>query len=72
LAERIVYVWVDTCCMDKSSSAELSQAINSMYERYRWSDICYVYLSDWPEEPTKWDDVGKNPPPRWFTRRWTI
>ncbi|KAK1758882.1 hypothetical protein QBC47DRAFT_409702 [Echria macrotheca] len=26
------YVWIDTCCIDKSSSAELSEAINSMYE----------------------------------------
>lgn len=25
------YVWVDTCCIDKTSSAELSEAINSMY-----------------------------------------
>ena len=24
------YVWVDTCCIDKRSSAELSEAINSM------------------------------------------
>jgi hypothetical protein len=25
------YAWVDTCCIDKRSSAELSEAINSMY-----------------------------------------
>lgn len=25
------YLWCDTCCIDKSSSAELSEAINSMY-----------------------------------------
>ncbi|CAK7208584.1 hypothetical protein SEUCBS140593_000222 [Sporothrix eucalyptigena] len=25
------YIWVDTCCIDKSSSAELSEAINSMF-----------------------------------------
>lgn len=32
------FVWVDTCCIDKRSSAELSEAINSMYVhplRYR-------------------------------------
>lgn len=23
------YIWIDTCCIDKSSSAELSEAINS-------------------------------------------
>jgi len=26
------WVWIDTCCIDKSSSAELSEAINSMYQ----------------------------------------
>ncbi|KAK1826382.1 heterokaryon incompatibility protein-domain-containing protein [Podospora conica] len=40
------YCWVDTCCIDKSSSAELSEAINSMYAWYRDSAVCYVYLSD--------------------------
>jgi hypothetical protein len=26
------YVWIDTCCIDKRSGAELSEAINSMYK----------------------------------------
>ena len=26
------YAWVDTCCINKSSSSELSEAINSMYQ----------------------------------------
>lgn len=26
------YVWLDTCCIDKRSSAELTEAINSMYK----------------------------------------
>ena len=24
------YIWIDTCCIDKSNSAELSEGINSM------------------------------------------
>ncbi|KAK5167078.1 uncharacterized protein LTR77_007808 [Saxophila tyrrhenica] len=40
------YVWIDTCCIDKSSSAELSEAINSMYRWYSLAAVCYVYLSD--------------------------
>ncbi|KAI2469138.1 heterokaryon incompatibility protein-domain-containing protein [Annulohypoxylon bovei var. microspora] len=40
------WVWIDTCCIDKSSSAELSEAINSMYRWYAESDVCYAYLSD--------------------------
>jgi hypothetical protein len=40
------YVWVDMCCIDKNSSAELSEAINSMYRWYERAELCYVYLSD--------------------------
>ncbi|KAK3707245.1 hypothetical protein LTR37_012246, partial [Vermiconidia calcicola] len=31
VVDGLDYVWVDTCCIDKTSSAELSEAINSMY-----------------------------------------
>ncbi|KAF2204324.1 hypothetical protein GQ43DRAFT_469195 [Delitschia confertaspora ATCC 74209] len=40
------FIWVDTCCIDKSSSSELSEAINSMYKWYWNTEICYVYLAD--------------------------
>jgi hypothetical protein len=40
------FFWVDTCCIDKSSSAELSEAINSMFRWYHDASKCYVYLSD--------------------------
>ncbi|KAK0616679.1 hypothetical protein B0T14DRAFT_523601 [Immersiella caudata] len=71
------YTWVDTCCIDKSSSAELSEAINSMYHWYRRSKICYVYLNDWTSaRGTDWatlDDLSNGPKPlRWFTRGWTL
>ncbi|KAI2617937.1 HET-domain-containing protein [Hypomontagnella submonticulosa] len=46
LAEGYDYAWVDTCCIDKSSSAELSEAINSMFAWYRDAAVCYVFLSD--------------------------
>jgi heterokaryon incompatibility protein (HET) len=44
--DGIAYAWVDTCCIDKTSSAELSEAINSMFVWYQRSQICYVYLAD--------------------------
>ncbi|KAH5989197.1 hypothetical protein HBI84_187900 [Parastagonospora nodorum] len=47
-AEGIGYAWVDTCCIDKRSSAELTEAINSMYLWYKCSAVCYAYLSDLP------------------------
>jgi hypothetical protein len=40
------YVLVDTCCIDKTSSAELSEAINSMYKWYENCAVCYAYLVD--------------------------
>jgi hypothetical protein len=40
------YIWIDTCCIDKSSSAELSEAINSMYRWYEEAAVCYAYVSD--------------------------
>lgn len=40
------YVWVDTCCIDRRSSAELNEAINSMYKWYKNAGRCYVYLFD--------------------------
>ncbi|KAF2117446.1 heterokaryon incompatibility protein-domain-containing protein [Lophiotrema nucula] len=43
---NLSYAWVDTCCIDKSSSAELSEAINSMYEWYATSSTCVAFLDD--------------------------
>lgn len=49
------YLWVDTNCIDKSSSAELSEAINSMFSWYQKASICYVYLADVKAMPDKWE-----------------
>lgn len=47
-------VWIDACCINQDDPAELSEAINSMYEWYKLSHICYVYLADVPDghDPT--------------------
>ncbi|KIM53501.1 hypothetical protein SCLCIDRAFT_31847 [Scleroderma citrinum Foug A] len=42
------WLWVDTCCIDKRSSAELSEPIKSMYRWYEKAKICYAYLHDVP------------------------
>ncbi|RFN41777.1 hypothetical protein FIE12Z_12927 [Fusarium flagelliforme] len=64
LADGLEYAWVDTCCIDKSSSAELTEAINSMFLWYQKAKICYVYLAD-----KKDDRLSRC---RWFTRGWTL
>ncbi|EIW61175.1 uncharacterized protein TRAVEDRAFT_116171, partial [Trametes versicolor FP-101664 SS1] len=65
-------LWMDSCCIDKSSSSELSEAINSMYEWYRLADVCYVYLEDVPigPDPTRADSKFRTS--RWHTRGWTL
>jgi hypothetical protein len=76
--DGLQYFWVDTCCIDKSSSQELSEAINSMFRWYKNAERCYVYLSDVSDstsdsdgECTKgWKPAFKNS--RWFTRGWTL
>ena len=40
------WIWIDTCCIDKSSSSELSEAINSVYRWYAGANVCYAYLVD--------------------------
>jgi hypothetical protein len=72
------YVWVDTCCIDKRSSAELSEAINSMFRWYQYSVVCYAYLCDVSPVSSLLrgivggpgrDDIAKS---KWFTRGWTL
>ena len=46
IEDRLKWVWIDTCCIDKSSSAELTEAINSMYRWYKDAKVCYVHLED--------------------------
>ena len=44
--DNLQWVWIDTCCINKESSVELSEAINSMYRWYEEAQVCYVYLND--------------------------
>ena len=64
----ILWIWVDTCCIDKSSSAELSEAINSMFAWYKASQMCAVYLAD-VTDPSDVDGFNNS---QWFTRCWTL
>jgi hypothetical protein len=66
------YVWIDTCCIDKTSSSELSEAINSMFKWYKQAEVCYVFLFDVPSslDITAFGIALRNS--RWFTRGWTL
>lgn len=62
------FVWIDTCCIDKSSSAELTESINSMFQWYRNAAVCYVFLQDHFAASGE-DELVKC---RWFSRGWTL
>ncbi|KAE8317042.1 heterokaryon incompatibility protein-domain-containing protein [Aspergillus transmontanensis] len=69
--DGFTHAWIDTCCIDKTNSVELGEAINSMFRWYRNASVCYVYLSD-----VTTDDRKQLPPrissSRWFQRGWTL
>ncbi|KAI1163479.1 HET-domain-containing protein [Nemania serpens] len=67
-----LYLWVDTCCIDKKSSAELSEAINSMYRWYQKAQVCYAFLSDVGVMPRPPDSDASFGNSLWFTRGWTL
>jgi hypothetical protein len=69
------YVWIDTCCIDKTSSAELSEAINSMYRWYQESAVCYAYLADVLSKADDHQSMARSSEfskSKWFTRGWTL
>ncbi|KAH3958519.1 hypothetical protein HBH98_077100 [Parastagonospora nodorum] len=65
------YFWVDTCCIDKKNSTELTEAINSMFKWYRNAIVCYAYLTDVPaaHSSSTSTDLQNS---RWFKRGWTL
>ncbi|KAK0735239.1 heterokaryon incompatibility protein-domain-containing protein, partial [Lasiosphaeria miniovina] len=68
------YLWVDTCCIDRSNSAEVSEAINSMFTWYQRAAVCYAYLEDVSKDSREgyrtWKDGFAESV--WFTRGWTL
>lgn len=72
LKDKWGYVWVDTCCIDRTSSAELSEAINSMFSWYKTAEVCYVYLVDVHDNANPEEDESEFKKSRWFTRGWTL
>jgi hypothetical protein len=73
--DDLQYFWVDTCCIDRSSSAELTEAINSMFHWYQKAARCYVYLSDvsvhdFDQADRLWKSAFLQS--RWFSRGWTL
>ncbi|KIK12624.1 hypothetical protein PISMIDRAFT_433393 [Pisolithus microcarpus 441] len=65
LTHSFSWAWSDTCCIDKDSSAELQEAIGSMFSWYHRSSLTIVYLADVADTGSLADSV-------WFKRGWTL
>ena len=76
--DGLEYVWIDTCCIDKTDAVELQRSINSMFRWYKNAAKCYVYLSDVlipddeVENNSNLDVESVFRTARWFTRGWTL
>ena len=66
------WVWIDSCCIDKTSSTELSEAINSMFDWYVLSEICFAYLEDVPTGDDIHSKRSAFRQARWHKRGWTL
>ena len=66
------YIWIDSCCIDKTSSSELSEAINSMFNWYRAAQVCYAFLADVPSDEDVRVEGSQFRESRWFERCWTL
>ncbi|EJF58707.1 HET-domain-containing protein [Dichomitus squalens LYAD-421 SS1] len=66
------WIWNDTCCIDKTSSVDVSEAINSMYRYYSLAKVCYAYLADVPSSDEVSDDSSAFRGSKWHERGWTL
>ncbi|KAL5586902.1 hypothetical protein FOVSG1_012038 [Fusarium oxysporum f. sp. vasinfectum] len=76
--QGLQWMWIDNCCINKSDSSELSEAINSMFKWYSDAVVCLTYLSD--VRKSSGTTVGSQvfrsfetgEMSLWFTRGWTL
>jgi hypothetical protein len=66
--KKIQHIWIDTYCIDKRNSAELSEAINSMYTWYKAAAYCFFYLHNVDHRQGMVSFKASS----WFTRGWTL
>lgn len=65
--DGLEYIWIDSCCVNKTSPLEVNESINSMFAWYEEAAVCYAYLADVPIcDPSVFERS------RWFTCGWTL
>lgn len=71
----IDWIWIDTCCINQNSSAEVSESINSMWSWYSQATHCIAHLKDVRSFTSGGGQEGvlfdfrKS---EWFERGWTL
>ena len=79
-ADRLDWIWMDSCCIDRDSSEQLRRTINSMFQFYQHAAVCYTHLSDVATSESgagsfQWQETEQQPGLRhseWFSRGWTL
>ncbi|KAJ4147862.1 hypothetical protein LMH87_002364 [Akanthomyces muscarius] len=69
----VEYIWIAELCIDRTSSADLDDAVNGSRRRLRNSTVCFAYLHDLPAEVTTPDsDSSAWSRCRYWKRAWTL
>ncbi|KAH9238564.1 hypothetical protein K456DRAFT_1785052, partial [Colletotrichum gloeosporioides 23] len=69
LSHGVEFVWIDAVCVDKTSSARISETINSIANYFKMATICFAYLFDLPcgdLSPTLWGGC------QFWSQIWTL
>jgi Heterokaryon incompatibility protein (HET) len=76
--QSLYWLWIDTCCIDKTNSKELGNSLNSMFKWYQEATVCYAYLKDvvkatsGPQMFKSFDSDWPDQKSEWFKRGWTL
>ena len=71
-AEGLDWACVDTCCIHKTSDADLSEAITTMFKYSSDATVCFACLSDLASESSDGSREWDLSICRWFYRGWTL
>lgn len=66
------FIWIDTCCIDKTNKLELTSTLASMFQYYRNSQVCYTYMADVSSSDNPYDAGSDFRTSTWFKRGWTL
>ncbi|KFY07757.1 hypothetical protein V492_06857 [Pseudogymnoascus sp. VKM F-4246] len=70
--DKLEWVWIDSCCINKESSEEVTRSINAMFKWYQEAAVCYTYLSDVTVGKTRVFKRADSEDSEWFERGWTL